>query len=554
MTMESSHHESHPSADVVRSSAPSAGSWREIVERLDEVEQDHAKLAEAIEVVDLMVQDALTSEARASLGSPSIGVPPEQGVTAAGLFASPAPGAEPGAGPGHVSDPFAGPGGDGGVGFKDSAGPAENLKTSVEASARPAWSGASEVPEPAVETGVPEPVFYVPSYDEKVLPATSVAELTASALDAVLASEFGPSTAGAAPVAAPPDTRPINNPELSVPTPPRVEASHAPESVFERVSTDVGSPAPRPSISTAPSPSMAPAPSPSMAAAPSRSISSAPSPSIEHSKVLDILLGVPRATENAQSRTDMSAASGTTASNASSPPPVAPAPEAESVIVMASPPPPPPPPVSTDTAPPPPPPVFTDTHTAPPPRPPSVFSEGPAPTAVFTPEPDTFAVTPDDPVPPAFEHETTPPPPSPVFTTQEPTHVATPPLPAPPPPMAPPAPMAPTGPVGFSFSEAPAPPVTTPSSPPAAPVFEAPPAHINGIEPMAAFEDEEEGAVFTTDPSNHLASAASMATEILSATPEVEAVFVTDEDLKSELISPDVTLIARGRRKRFRLR
>ena len=48
--------------------------------------------------------------------------------------------------------------------------------------------------------------------------------------------------------------------------------------------------------------------------------------------------------------------------------------------------------------------------------------------------------------------------------------------------------------------------------------------------PIAAFEDDEEGAVFTADPSHQLASAASMATEILSATPEVEAVFIADEE------------------------
>jgi hypothetical protein len=540
MTMESGHDEPHPPADVARSSARSLPVWREIVERLDEVEQGQAKLAEAVEVLDLMVQDALESEAHASLGSPSIGVPPAQGLTAAGLFATAAPGTGPGGGPGHVSDPFTAPGGDAGGGFKDAAAPAESLRTSVEASAQ-AWSGAAEVPEPAVETGVPEPVFYVPSYDEEVLPATSVAELTASALDAVLASEFGPSTAGPAPVALP-DIGPISSPGPSGPPPPRVEANHAPDPVFERVSTDVGSPAP--SVAPAPSASVAPAPSASVAPAPPPAISSAPHPSIEHSKVLDILLGTPRATENAQSHTDTRAASGTTAPNTSSPPPVAPASMSESVIVMASPPPP-PPPVVTDTAAPPPPPVFTDTHTAPPPPPP-VFTEEPASTAVFTHGPDALAIAPDAPVSPAFEPEATPQPSSPVFTTQEPTHVPT-------PPPTPPAPMAPTSPIGFSFSEAPAPPVTTPPSPPAASVFEAP-VHINGIEPIAAFEDDEEGAVFTTDPSHQLSSAASMATEILSATPEVEAVFVSDEDPKSELISKDVTLIARGRKKRFRLR
>jgi hypothetical protein len=47
-------------------------------------------------------------------------------------------------------------------------------------------------------------------------------------------------------------------------------------------------------------------------------------------------------------------------------------------------------------------------------------------------------------------------------------------------------------------------------------------------------------------------SAASMATEILSASPEAPAV-ETPEVADAELISRDLTLIARGRKKRFRL-
>jgi hypothetical protein len=49
-------------------------------------------------------------------------------------------------------------------------------------------------------------------------------------------------------------------------------------------------------------------------------------------------------------------------------------------------------------------------------------------------------------------------------------------------------------------------------------------------------------------------SAASMATEILSATPESPFVAAPETSGEPDLISKDLTLIARGRRKRFRLR
>jgi hypothetical protein len=88
---------------------------------------------------------------------------------------------------------------------------------------------------------------------------------------------------------------------------------------------------------------------------------------------------------------------------------------------------------------------------------------------------------------------------------------------------------------------------------------------VNGSDPVRAFDDgeaegdgeaeaEAEGegeALFTTDTSHHLNSAASMATEILSASPEIPTVGFP-EGLESEIISKDVTLIARGRKKKFR--
>jgi hypothetical protein len=74
----------------------------------------------------------------------------------------------------------------------------------------------------------------------------------------------------------------------------------------------------------------------------------------------------------------------------------------------------------------------------------------------------------------------------------------------------------------------------------------------NGSVPVSAFDDGGGEALFTTDTSHHLDSAASMATEILSASPEIPTVGVP-EDLESEIISKDVTLIARGRKRKFRL-
>jgi len=75
----------------------------------------------------------------------------------------------------------------------------------------------------------------------------------------------------------------------------------------------------------------------------------------------------------------------------------------------------------------------------------------------------------------------------------------------------------------------------------------------NGNDPLSAFDGNEGEAVFTTDESHQLNSVASMATEILAVAPEASATEVPEELSESELISKDVTLIARGRKKRFRL-
>ena len=122
--------------------------------------------------------------------------------------------------------------------FKDSGGPADSFITSVEAPAPWAWSGAAEVQEPAVETGVPEPVFYVPSFDEEVLPATSVAELSASALDAVLDTEFGAETVEPVRVSGITSPANVDRGDLSMPEPETPHADTPPTRARRREGAD----------------------------------------------------------------------------------------------------------------------------------------------------------------------------------------------------------------------------------------------------------------------------------------------------------------------------
>ncbi len=282
MTIENGPPEGRPSsADVVRSVAGSSPAlWHEILERLREVQESQVKLADAIEVLGLMVQDALDDDGRADLEEPSdrapwdlpdppdamtgdaprptsdpsdpvfaedagdppgpVSDPPDQmsgdrpgtaspdpRAVSPGPFDVPSLGAAeaPGAAPAEASggepvpypETLNSPAEDLPHRFKDSGGPADSFITSVEAPAPWAWSGAAEVQEPAVETDVPEPVFYVPSFDEEVLPATSVAELSASALDAALATEFG--AGNAQPVVASGIASPASGDEASLPVP-----------------------------------------------------------------------------------------------------------------------------------------------------------------------------------------------------------------------------------------------------------------------------------------------------------------------------------------------
>jgi len=503
MALESGRHEAEPwSADLVRSIAVSSPELRhEILERLREVQEGQAKLADAIEVVEMMVHDALDSEAVDRLGAPAPDTPSEEpsphNAASSGpshlpdwdvaLASMPDPEQQPDVVPEPVVDVP--------LGFKDSAGPADSEITSVAAPAQRAWSGAEEVREPAVDTGVPEPVFYVPSFDEEVLPATSVAELTSGALDAALASEFGSGSGGASTVASVAATEAQ---ELTAPDPaiPHADTRQFHEPAFEHAVAGNGS----------------------ATVAPTSERSS------EHNKVLDILLGTPRTADDAQSHVDAAAVSSSTASNATLPPPVVTS--HQSTIVMASPPPPPPP--------------------------------VPTPAQVVTPDvaPSSAPLSATADVPAVSTPTSELPPPSspPVFLTQDPLPTVPAPVLSPPtaPLPAPPVPVSDAGPLPSSLDQGPVVGLVPPAPLLGDTPFEKPSIQVNGRDPLPTFDDSEVEAVFTTDESHHLNSAASMATEILSASPDIATVG-TAEDPESEIISKDVTLIARGRKKRFRL-
>lgn len=528
MTMDSGHHEAPASAGPGWSMATSStGLWREILERLREVQESQAKLADAIEVLGLMVQDALASDDPSppaapdteaavdpprphdALSSAPVDPPPEGFVAPAEQEPHWRPGWGPEA-PVKTVEEVA-------PGFKDSAPPADSVITSVEAPAPRAWSGAAEVREQAVETGVPEPVFFVPSFDEEVLPATSVAELSASALDAALETEFRPAMTGAS-LPVPPAGAPIEQPSGPSSDVPHVDTRQLPGPSVQRAPTE--------SVSTE---------SMSNESVSADSVAAGPAPTrvavtAEHTKVLDILLGTPRTAEDAQLHIDAQAMSSSTASNTS--PSHLATPALQSSFVMASPPPPPPPP----------PPADVPVHEA-------------QPTSVVTPARDVLTPPPDVAPPLALDTEAAPvaaplppPPPQPVFVAQDQPVAAPAPL-APPPPPPPPSVDQPDA-VAFTITEVPTANLSAYSLPPNERGFEI---QGNGTDPLSAFDGNEGEPVFTTDESHQLNSVASMATEILAVAPEASATGVPEELSESELISKDVTLIARGRKKRFRL-
>jgi hypothetical protein len=74
-----------------------------------------------------------------------------------------------------------------------------------------------------------------------------------------------------------------------------------------------------------------------------------------------------------------------------------------------------------------------------------------------------------------------------------------------------------------------------------------------GAEPLTPFVHSADEGITETSVGGPFTSVASMATEILSVTPDIPVMAVPEEP-ESEIITKDVTLIARGRRRKFRLR
>jgi hypothetical protein len=492
MTMESGQHRSQPAsaADLARTTTLSSTElWHEILERLREVQENQARLAAAIE--------GLGSEAQAKLGErgrrATLDRVPDQAPV------PPVPG----------SDSFT----DVGSGFKTSTDPADSLNTNVKASTQREWSGAAQVQEPLAATQVTDPVFYVPPFEEQVLPASSVAELTPDALDALLASEFG--------------TGPV--PRHSTATSAGAVTTTEPEGATH---SDTRQPQPAEPESTAPN------------SDPGRVVLA-----FDPTNILDILLGTPRIAAEASPHTDAVAWAPPVSSPSSAvvavPPPVFSdeAPTTSSVFI-AEPDAAAPPTLATENAPP-----------LPPPPPPPVFSdEAPPSSSVFITEPDAPAppslatenappLPPPPPPPPVFSDEA--PPTSSVFTAEPADSLSS----QPPPPI-PPPPQSDTGEAPlFSFGT-PHPEVLT--SPPTPVLAEDTTSTVNGSQPLTPLADaaDEDGA---TETSPQFTSTASMATEILSASPEIPIVDIA-ETSEAELISKDLTLIARERKKRFRLR
>jgi hypothetical protein len=547
MTTENGQHESQPAAavDGIETTAPTGELWFEILERLREVQESQTRLAGAIHGLGMMVQDALGPEATKEIAAHLPGVTLD--LAAEHVQVPPAPPAVSGeTAPPDVaeasrpdaagklppeSESTRAPDAD--LTFKTAAPPADRLITSVETSALRARSGAKEVQEQLDTTEVPEPVFYVPPFDEEVLPATSVAELTATALDDVLVSEFGPDR------------------------PPRPSASTSTTS--EVVATPVT--ATTPETVTPREAVMAPADADTRRSVRAEANGLAPradpgdiGPTIDPSRILDILLGTPRTVSEMTSPTDTALTPDASHTNGTTPPPVVSS--EQPLLAPPPPPPPPPPPVFSDhvypapsvftaepdavtpstfvSEPAPAPPVFSD-----PPPPPPVFSDSVAPApSVFTAEPDPSPAETASVVDDVEPHH-------PVFTNQESTQAT------------------PTevlasgdGPL-FSLGEPPAPHLAVPPPRPDPQLMPETTPLVTGSDPQSAFvetpfviEEADEEEALESAP--QVTSAATMATEILAATPDVPAM-AAPELRESELISKDLTLIARGRKKRFRL-
>ncbi|HXQ44697.1 MAG TPA: hypothetical protein VN816_08665 [Acidimicrobiales bacterium] len=540
MTMESRQPEGAESnSNLVRPAAlSSADLWHEIIERLNEVQEGQLRLARAIESLGVIVCDALSVNPQAALGGAEVATLPR---SAQRVPLAAGPPAQP-------------PVADLGTNTDDAATTQRKLDSLLDADV---FAPASPAPDLATTGPVGSPRFYVaPVPDEsRKTPRESVStgswprgrrvarglareaptmnspavvpDLTPAAIDALLAAEFGDTPSG--------------------PTPPLrvVQASEGSAALNSLLGAEFGASTPTKTPSQAPTASQAPMASQAPTSTPVR-----PSPSVRPT--------APPAPPAPRPPSPV-AASPTTAPTV----PMPPQPRPRQAV--------PTPPPGAPTSPPP----MTAPRTASPMVDPrrSVGSLPPVP----APPPPPAAVAPPPPPPPPSP--VPPPPPGP-----RPSAVAGP-VPLRPPlatsPGPPPAPAASPGPppgrsipapsvdpstgavptVSAGSLGAPAPveprraplgPVTGTPAPfvsPGSPAPEGTPPFTPGsADATAPFEA---GADRIPQPTKARESAASMVTEILSAAPPTTAAEPTDD--APAMLAEDVTIMAKGRRRRFRL-
>ncbi len=567
--MDSRYQRGQPSSgELVRSMAlSSAELWHEILERLHEMQESQAKLASAIEGLSVMFKDAIAPDDQPIVGAHSRGVarargelptfataptlPPETEPALPVPVIPDAPASQEAA---SETEPDAD---DEALPFKAPDAPAETSRDDARDTATPSGSQTADVSDPAFAPEIPEPLFYVPPLGEDVLTLSAVVDLTPSALDAVLAAEFNdveqPSVTDAQPSvtdeqpsvtdAQPPVTvaqpsvtdarQPATAPPVTgdSPEPKKVEAYVAEPEVLRVASAgswstfDHGT---SPDNGTSPENGKNGERTTSSATLgtndPVQEKGSAGKPKGgDPSEVLDILLGTPMKSPTVTSTGEPAPVVVPEPPTPAFELPPPPAPTFESSRFSAPPPPPPPPTFEAAPSPPPPPPPSTTFESAatllpPPPPPPPTFGAAPSP-----PPPPPLSTT--------FESAATlpPPPPAPTSSTFESA-----------------SPVAESALAPLVFETAPAP---TPPPPPAL-TFEAAPSTPAPTDEQDRETDEHPDL----SGSRSFSSAASMATEILSASPEPAEPESRTDGPASSLVSEDLTLIARGRRKRFRMR
>ena len=442
----------------------------------------------------------------------------------------------------------AGPGGDAVLGarppraarhgqdqLKTRPAPADSGRTSTETSVPTAWSGAAAVSEPLFATEAPEAAYATPP-DEEARPRPSIVELTPSGYDAVLAAEFGEAYRSASATRAPADA-------ATVPPPPAPAGAAATWDAVVAATTPPPAPTtPALEATAAPGAVATNGHRPDLIAGVAGKVAfrrTRATANLSADEVLDILLGVPADRVATSPAADVAPPEPTApASRVDLAPPqssLAPPLAVPPVVEQAHPTPPPAAPVT-----PPPPPTPTLSPPPPPPAPP--VGSFPDATPVGAATPSTGAETAPDMATHAFESSVAEGP-----ATWAPDERAAPDLTASPPGVVDAATPDPTG----------ASAVAVPSFEPAGTLEPEPAGPVAASsEPLFAAEPDRPGDELgdEVDEDRPMSSAASMATEILSAAPDVPGVAPVEEANESQIISKDLTLIARGRQKRFRLR